>query len=145
MSTGNIEGRRDIHLRRRALQWCALAALAFGAIGVLAAILGSEPTASAQSMQSSRQRPDVFAVAGRITADTYGLYLVDVQHGTVALYEYAPNERKLHLRAARSVVYDLQLENYNTSPDPAEVADMVRRMRRISETVAPPPQAGQKE
>jgi hypothetical protein len=82
----------------------------------------------------------MFAVAGQISPDTYGLYLVDPQSRNVVLYEYVPSQRRLHLRAARSIAYDLQLESYNTEPDPGDVADMVRKARRISETTTQPRQ-----
>ena len=124
--------------RRRLTQLCVVAAVAMAAGMLLAGAGEPLPTASAQPVSTGGRPMEIFAVAGQITPDTYGLYLVDAKRGSVVVYEYVPAERQLHLRAARSTVYDLQLEAYNTSPDPAEVADMVRRARRISETTPSP-------
>ncbi len=77
-------------------------------------------------------------MSGQLSPGTFGLYLVDEQRGTMAVYEYLPAERKLTLRAARAFAYDLALEQYNTEPSPAEVAKMVNQARRIPETSPAP-------
>ena len=124
--------------RHRTVQYAVVIAVAAIAVGVLTATNIGLPSASAQAVQAGGQPDGMFAVAGQITPDTYGLYVVDAKRGSVVIYEYVPSERQLHLRAARTMVYDLQLESYNTAPEPAEVADMVRRARRISDTNAKP-------
>jgi len=76
------------------------------------------------------------AVAGPLTPTTFGLYLVDTERRTLAVYEIVPqgrDSRILHLRAARTLMFDTQLEAYNTAPDPAEIAEMVRQARRIGQ------------
>ncbi len=116
---------------------CLIAALAAGAALALALALWPSTQARAQESAaegSATSTSDIFAVAGQLSANTYGLYLVDQQRGNMAVYEYVPGERLLHLRAARSFTHDLALESYNTQPLPSEVAKMVNQARRISET-----------
>jgi len=82
-------------------------------------------TASGQASQA--QSGGVLAVAGRIAADTYGLYLVDREQGTIVVYRWAPGKPdKLKLAAARNCTFDLQLDEYNTEPSPAEIRSLVR-------------------
>lgn len=106
---------------------------------VLTLALRPGPTASAQATQQGQAPTGLLAVAGQVTPDTYGLYLVDPVQGSVVVYEYVPSARhRLQLRAARTVTYDLQLESYSTEPEPSEIAEMVRSARRISETTTRP-------
>ncbi|NQU76687.1 MAG: hypothetical protein HQ546_10280 [Planctomycetes bacterium] len=131
--------RSDISARK-VTQWCVVVALAMAAMGALVAAIGPLPAASAQPTQTSGQPTAMFAVAGQITPKTYGLYLVDLQREAIVVYEYVPSDRRLELRAARTAVYDLQLESYNTQPPPGEIAEIVRKARRISdEAQAPEP------
>jgi len=71
----------------------------------------------------------LFAVAGQISKDTYGLYLVDTQNATICLYEWLPQNRKLRLLAARSIRWDRQLQEYNTEIPPSEVEKLVSNQR----------------
>ena len=125
-----------------AVRWCAVICLAAVAAALMALAARPISTASAQSTQAGGQPAGLFAVAGRITSDTYGLYLVDAQRGSVVVYEYLPARQpaqsRLVLRAARTVVYDLQLESYNTEPSPMEIAELVRQARSISDKAGPP-------
>jgi hypothetical protein len=109
---------------------------------VLAALAGSLLTALAISTPQAVAQPaasapsSVVAVAAQMTANTYGLYLVDTDRNTLVVYEIVPqgrDSRVLQLRAARTLVFDTQLEAYNTAPDPAEIAEMVRQARRIGQ------------
>jgi len=74
----------------------------------------------------------VFASAGQVTPETYGLYLVDVRRGTICLYQYLPSTRKLKLMAARTFLFDRQVENYNTEPDPREIKKLVAEQKPLS-------------
>lgn len=78
------------------------------------------------------QKLDVFAVAGKITPETYGLYLVDTRRGTVCVYQYFSGSRKLRLVSARTFWYDIQLESYNCDkPTPHEVKKLVEQQRSL--------------
>jgi len=75
----------------------------------------------------------VFAVAGQLTKDTYGLYLVDLDNATICMYEWIPQTRKLRLQAARTYLYDSQLDEYNTEISPREVRKLVWQQKRLGE------------
>ena len=125
----------------RAAQLGVVAALAVLAGIVSTLAVAPPPPAEAQPTQSAAAPSGLLAVAGQVSPGTYGLYLVDVQARSVVVYEYVPTKRQLHLRAARSAVYDLQLEQYNTAPKVSEVADMVRQARTLEE-IPPGPTNG---
>lgn len=73
----------------------------------------------------------VLVVAGQVTRDTYGLYLVDLDNRTICIYQWLPGSRKLRLMAARTYTYDRELDEYNTEPSPREIRDLVRKARRL--------------
>jgi len=73
----------------------------------------------------------VFAIAGQVTPDTYGLYLVDSGNATICVYQYLPGTRQLRLMAARTYAYDRQLDEYNTQPSPREIKRLVEQHRRL--------------
>ncbi len=77
-------------------------------------------------------------MAGQITRDTYGLYLVDRRSGTICLYEYLAGQKVLRLRAARTFTFDLQLDELNTAPSPADIARLVGRARRLKDVTSEP-------
>ena len=72
----------------------------------------------------------VFLVPGQIDKDVWGAYLVDTRAGTVVLYQYNPNSRKLKLVAARTFVYDRYLEDYNTDPPTADIRSILENVKR---------------
>jgi len=119
-----------------AARWLIVVLLAFVAGALAGQLLVSASPARAQT--GSAGRPDgVFAIAGQLTRETYGLYLVDVQNGTICLYEYLNRDRCLRLMAARTFVYDRKLDSYNTKPLPADVAKMVAEARRLKDAPTP--------
>jgi len=73
----------------------------------------------------------VFVVPAQFDKDLWGAYLVDTRAGTIVVYLYSPNERRLKLTAARTFVYDRYLENYNTDPSPSEIAEIISKARLI--------------
>lgn len=118
-------------------QWLIVVVLSVlvGALG--AELLLSDSPAGAQT--ASAGRSGAFAIAGQITGDTYGLYLVDLDSGTICLYEYVAGERRLWLRAARTFLPDVKLDEYNTQPAPKEIQKMAAEARRLKDT--PPKQS----
>lgn len=121
--------------------------LIVGLLAAVAALLGVEtvlsPSSAAAQTGSAGATQDaggVLAVAGQITRDTYGLYLVDLRNDTICLYEYVGGRPgALWLRAARTFIYDRQLDAYRTRPEPAEIADMVSKARRLKDVKGPKP------
>lgn len=79
---------------------------------------------------------EVFVAAGQVTADSYGLYLIDRRNRTICVYQWLPQTRKLRLMAARTYAYDIRLDDYNTEISPREVRELVTQQRRMSETPA---------
>ncbi len=73
----------------------------------------------------------VLVVAGQVTRDTYGLYLVDQANRTICVYQWSPNSRKLRFLAARTYTFDRKLDQYNTEPDPLEIKKLSDKARRL--------------
>lgn len=95
-------------------------------------------TSRAEGQVTSGRGANVFAVAGQVTPGTYGLYLVDLEKNTICVYQYVTAERRLRLVAARTTVFDRQLDEYNTQPPPREIRALVEQHRRLDETKAKP-------
>ncbi|MCE5279591.1 MAG: hypothetical protein ABFD92_08555 [Planctomycetaceae bacterium] len=108
-----------------AIAACLLAAVGAGAIPALAQDGGGVTSGAGGNL---------FAVAGPLTRTTYGMYLVDSRNGTLCVYEYEPANKKLYLRAARNVAFDLQLDAYNTEISPHQVKTLVEQNRRLKTT-----------
>jgi len=137
VAAGEVSKRNRSRLEPRSAARWFLVALLGAAAGFLLAEAGrSTPTAWAQSTQSAGGG-GVFTVAGQITSNTYGIYLVDTGNGTICLYEYVPGERRLHFRAARTYRFDVQLDDHNTDPPPKEMRDLVEKHKRLSDTARP--------
>ncbi len=116
-----------------------------GLLAAIAAILvvrgqGSSPlsTALAQPAVSPRGGLEgargIYAFTGQLNARSYGLFMLDVDSGTVWCYEIqsagAKGEPRLRLVAARSWLFDRYLEEFNTGePIPSEVREMVQQQR----------------
>ena len=100
-------------------------------VGALTMQLLSAPAAAAAAGAAGEGK--VFAIAGQVSADSYGVYLVDLEKGTMCLYEYVARDRRLWLRAARTFQADVQLDSYNTMPLPKEVSKMVAEARRLKD------------
>jgi hypothetical protein len=81
--------------------------------------------------------PTTFAVAGKVTPETYGLYLVNLKQGTICVYQYLPASHKLRLMAARTFVFDRELEDFNNEkPTPREVKKLIEEQRSLQDTKA---------
>ncbi|MFP4053699.1 MAG: hypothetical protein ACLFV7_07545 [Phycisphaerae bacterium] len=75
------------------------------------------------------RKGNLFAVGGQIAEDKYGLYLVDVERGVMALYEWMPRTRKLRWLSSRNFSNDLKIDDYNTELKPARVRELVEQSR----------------
>jgi len=116
-----------------------------GLLAVIAVVLvfrgeGSSPlsVALAQPAVPSRAGLEgargIYAFTGQLNARSYGLFMLDVDSGTVWCYEIqstgAKGEPRLKLVAARSWIFDRYLEEFNTGePIPSEVREMVQQQR----------------
>ena len=94
-------------------------------------------TSAARAQVTSAGAKGVFAIAGQITRDSYGLYLVDLENATICVYQYLPGSRRLRLMAARTYVFDCRLDDYNNAdPLPRDVKKIVEQQERLK--TAPP-------
>lgn len=100
-------------------------------VGLTASSAGGAPLAAGTAAGDR-----VLVVAGQVTRDSYGLYLVDQANRTICVYQWSPTSRKLRLLAARTYVFDLKLDQYNTEPDPLEIKKLGEKARRL-DTPAP--------
>jgi hypothetical protein len=118
-------------------QWVIAVLLAFIA-GVLwtRTPSGGVSTALAQNPQLVGAR-GVYAFTGQLDQNRFGLFMLDIEQGTVWCYEIdnVGGVRKLRLIAARSWVYDRYLRDFNcTPPDFREVQELVAQQRTMSAT-----------
>ncbi len=121
-------------------KWLAVGLLALAAacllvgIGMQGAAADEPPGAVGEGAAGS-----IVVVAGQITKDTYGLYLVDREHGTICMYEWLPRTRKLRLAAARTYLFDRLLEDYNSDePSPRDVKKLVAQQKRLGDAPGAP-------
>ena len=75
----------------------------------------------------------IYAFTGQLTGKSYGVFMVDMDTGTIWCYEMAKgsnNELQMQLVAARSWIFDRYLEEFNVAePIPAAVRAMVKQQR----------------
>ena len=98
------------------------------------------PTAFAQA----RQGPiagggGLFVMPAQLSGNTWGAYLMDIDRGTLSVYQFFPGSRQLQFVASRKFTNDTKLENFNTAPTPGEVADLVEKQAKGIRTNQPPP------
>lgn len=124
------------------VQWIIAALLGVIAACLLIEVGIATSNVKAQDAAPAAQKNGFFAVSGQLTRETYGLYLVDSNNGTIVTYEYAPvkgiNQYKLRLVAARNVAFDLRLDDYNTIPQPREIKAIVEQNPRLNTATTQP-------
>ena len=92
---------------------------------------GSSQTAFAQSAPLVGAR-GIYAFTGQLDHNRYGLFMLDIEQGTIWCYEIDSSEgvRKLRLTAARSWLYDRYLRDFNcVAPDFRAVQKLVEQQR----------------
>jgi len=135
----DIGASRHGKLRASAAGWVIAACLAVIAACLLvevgAGISQARPSAPAAS---SGGNDSTFAVAGQITSGSYGVYLVDTKNRTICVYQWLSNVRKLRLMASRNYTYDMQLDEYNTTPSPREIKALAEQSKRLGAATTRP-------
>ncbi len=104
------------------------------------------PAAWAQMPSPDRQQ-DLIVMPGQLANNVWGCYVLDKRTQTLCVYQYTPGDRMLRLQAARGIEQDLELRSFNTSPDPASVADLIRKERSLKSgqpTTGPAPETERK-
>ena len=115
-------------------------AVLLGVIAVELAFLGRGPWSASEAWAQLNPRADsrgVFAFTGQLDKNTYGLFMLDVDAGTIWCYEITgkPPDRRLKLAAARLWLYDRYLEDFNIDGlTPDQVAAYVEEERRLRES-----------
>jgi len=111
-------------------KWLIVAVLACAA-GMLLVELGRTARAAGGLTSAPAGGKALLLVAAQISPDSYGVYLVEAEKGTICVYQYQPTVRKLRLLASRNFTYDLQLDDYNTQPLPREIKELVDQQGRL--------------
>lgn len=115
--------------------WIIALSLAAIAINMSFSSTTAPPEAVAQSVRGAGAR-GVFAFTGQLTANTFGVFMVDVDAGTIWCYEYimAGGQKRLRLVTARSWIFDRYLEEYNVdAPSVSDIQRMVEQQRSAPE------------
>ena len=124
-------GRRQPGLAGGA-RWAVAALLAvIAACLLMEAAVGPSP---ARGQEPAGAADHIIVSTGKVTAESYGLYIVDLKNGTIAVYQYLTSQRKLRLMAVRNFLFDVQLDEYNTEPAPREIRKLVQQQKRLVET-----------
>lgn len=114
--------------------WVAAVLLAF----IAGLLWGREPAALpaawAQVSPLGGAR-GVYAFTGQLDRDSYGLFMLDIEQGTIWCYEIdnVGGVRKLRLIAGRSWVYDRYLRDFNCAePNYRQVQELVALQREAT-------------
>jgi hypothetical protein len=127
-----MASQRTASSRRGAGKWLIVVLLSVIATCLLVEVGRGVPPARAEV--STAQSGEIIAVAGKVTGESYGLYLLDLRHGTISVYQYLASKRTLRLMAVRNYTFDVQLDEYNTEPPPREIKKLVQQSKRLRET-----------
>jgi hypothetical protein len=92
------------------------------------------PAAWAQRQPPIAGGAGVFVMPAQIAQNMWGCYLLDVDSGTLCVYQYFPGAKQLQLLAARDYKWDRRLPEFNTSPSPQEIKELVEKMRKSAAT-----------
>jgi hypothetical protein len=116
--------------RSQPVHWIIAVSLAIIAICLVLRLDSGPWLPEAYAQRQKVGAAGVFAFTGQLGPRTYGLFMVDVDAGNVWCYEYSRERGKLRLVAARSFLYDRQLEEFNVeAPTPGDVAELVERLQ----------------
>jgi len=113
-------------------RWLVVGLLAVIAVTLLIQVGEGDAAADRAPLAAGSASSDsLLVVAGQVTRDSYGLYLVDQENRTICVYQWMATSRKLRLLAARTYSIDVKLDQYNTEPDPMEIKKLVDQARRL--------------
>lgn len=123
----NITARRHSQL----VWWVIAVSLAAIAVNTTFRGDSSAQSAFAQGTRSAGAR-GIFAFSGEIGPNTPGVYMVDVDAGTIWCYELVSTKgiKQLRLVSARSWIFDRYLRQYSVDGlTPSDVEEMVTEQR----------------
>jgi hypothetical protein len=127
------------------VHWIIAVLLAVIATALWLRAPGGMPAALAQNQPLAGAR-GVYAFTGQLEPNRYGLFMLDVDQGTIWCYELdstTAGARKLRLVAARTWVYDRYLQDFNCAPpDFRTVQQLVAQQRAQTENRESPTTQG---
>lgn len=98
------------------------------------------PAALAQAAPLAGAR-GVYAFTGQLDANRYGLFMLDIDQGTIWCYEFdnVGGARKLRLTAARTWIYDRYLKDFNSAPPDFRMVQQLVAQQRAQDVPASSP------
>lgn len=116
-------------------------------LAVLATALWMRPSATGPGTAWAQSPPlagarGVYAFTGQIARDQYGLFMLDIDAGTIWCYAFdkVDGTQKLRLIAARTWIYDRYLQDFNcAAPDFREIRALVTQQRQAETSQADEP------
>jgi hypothetical protein len=96
------------------------------------------PVAMAQRQAPIAGGGGLFVMPAQLSGNTWGAYLMDIDKGTLSVYQFLPGISQLKFVAARKFTNDTLMENWNTLPSPQDVADLVEKQNKGIRAAAPP-------
>jgi hypothetical protein len=72
----------------------------------------------------------VFVMPCQLADRQWGAYLMDVDAGTLVVYQYEPGVRQLRFVAARSYRNDTKLHDFSTSPSTEEIRKQIEKEKQ---------------
>jgi hypothetical protein len=126
------------HGERQTALW--IIAILLGVIATAACLRGGNPLDPQRALGQDAPAvggKGVYAFTGPLADNRHGLFMMDVDAGTIWCYEYLPATRKLVLVAARTFRYDRYLEDFNNErqTSPEQVQAMLRDQSRIRDRI----------
>ena len=88
------------------------------------------PAAFAQRQGPIAGGAGLFVMPAQLSGNQWGCYLMDVDRGTLCVYQFLPGASQLKLVAARNFANDTKLLNMNTTPSPQEIGDLVNKQNQ---------------
>ena len=124
--------------RRRSRRRNALAVALYVNAGVLVAglavLLGRDSTPGLLPVAMGQAQPagiaggaGVYLMPAQFSQTVWGCYILDVERQTLCAYTTSGSPPQLRLIAARNFAHDRNLKQYNTSPPPAEIQDLIAK------------------
>jgi hypothetical protein len=90
------------------------------------------PAALAQNQQPIAGGAGLFVMPAQFSVNTWGCYLLDVDTQTLCAYQFYPGDKLLRLIAARNFRSDRRLSNFNTTPAPLEISDLLDKEQKAN-------------
>jgi len=95
------------------------------------------PAAFAQPQPAIAGGAGVFIMPGQVSDHTWGCFLLDVDSQTLCAYQFKGGKAQLELIAARNYKFDRRLANFNTTPAPRAIEQILQEEQKAIRAPAP--------